>query len=110
MTALLDREAERYGDSLVDWPVIVVPTPMRKRRQKGAGERRGLTGMVRCSGCGQWIRPRPEIGDVEAAERAYSGDEWQEHYCPADFGDALDLASEEEREAWEALIGEVDEV
>jgi DNA polymerase-1 len=108
VTALLDREAERYGDSPANWPTIIAPSPLQKRKSKGSGERRGLTGMIRCSGCGQWIRPRPEIGDVEAVERSYGGDEWQEHYCPADFGEALDLASEEERAAWEATEANIE--
>jgi len=103
VTALLDQAAERYGDSPADWPEVHAPTPLRQRKPKGSGQRRGLTGMVRCSGCGKWIRPRPEADDWDAAERAYAGDEYEEHVCAADFGHALDLASDEEWAAWEAI-------
>jgi hypothetical protein len=103
VTPLLDQATERYGDSPEDWPDVQAPTPLRQRKRKGSGQRRGLTGMARCSGCGKWIRKRPALDDWAAAERAYAGDEWQEHYCEADFGRALDLASAEERAAWEAI-------
>ena len=62
-----------------------------------------MTGQIRCSGCGKWIRERPEAGDWDEAERAYQGDEYEEHYCEADFGHALDLTSEDEYEAWKAF-------
>jgi hypothetical protein len=101
--ALLDQEAERYGDDPAAWPAVTAPAPLRSRRSKGSGERHGLAGQVRCSGCGQWIRRRPEAGDWAEAERAYAGDEYEEHDCPADYGQALDLTSEEEWAAWEAL-------
>jgi hypothetical protein len=60
-----------------------------------------LVGQVRCAGCGQWIRPRPEVGDWDEAERAYAGDEYEEHVCEADFGHGLDLTSADEWAAWE---------
>jgi DNA polymerase I len=103
VAGLLDRAAETYGADPADWPAVAAPKPLRKRAPKGSGERRGLVGQVRCSGCGQWVRKRPEAGDWAEAERAYAGDEYEEHDCPADFGQALDLTSEEEWAAWEAL-------
>jgi DNA polymerase-1 len=78
------------------------PKPLRETVRKGSGDVRGLTGQIRCSGCGKWIRKRPDFDDWDAAERIYAGDEWQEHDCPANYGRALDLASMEEWEAWEA--------
>jgi hypothetical protein len=99
VSTLLDRQAEQPdGQLYVSGP----PKPLRARPAAGSGQRRGLTGMTRCLGCGQWLRPRPDPDDYQAAERAYAGDEWQEHDCPADYGHALDLTSDEEWMAWEA--------
>jgi len=115
VSALLAREAARYGDAPAAWPEISAPKPIRPRRVRGSGERRGLTGQVRCAGCGRWVRKRPEADDWDETERAYAGDEYEEHYCEADFGHSLDLTSEEEWAAWEAFereqrTAEVDEV
>lgn len=76
------------------------PKPIHASRRKGSGQRLGLLDQIRCSGCGKWIRRRPDVDDWEAAERAYAGDEWEEHNCEADFGNAVDSTGEEEWEAW----------
>jgi hypothetical protein len=110
VTALLDREAERYGDDPAGWPAVAAPPALRWRQPKGSGERHGLAGQVRCLGCGKWIRQRPEAGDWAEAERAYAGDEYEEHDCPADYGRALDLTTEDEWAAWEARERELREV
>jgi hypothetical protein len=90
------------------------PAPSAANVQAAAGCQGGSSLRSRPAGYGtqrgQWIRERPTTDDYEAAERAYAGDEWQEHICEADFGHALDLASDEEREAWEALELEDSEV
>jgi DNA polymerase I len=100
VTALLAQAAERYGDDQTAWPVVEAGKPIRTSQRKGSGERRGLTGRVRCLGCGQWIRERPEAGDWGGEERAYAGDEFEEHYCEADLW-GFDLTpSEDEREVW----------
>lgn len=92
-----------YDRNPVAQIAIRAPKPIREYTRKGSGDRRGLTGMTRCIGCGKWIRKRPEADDYAAAERIYSGDEWQEHVCEADFGHAVDQTSMEEWEAWEAF-------
>src|SRR6266540_1681170 len=108
VAALLDEWDAR---SPADRPYVSPPKPIRKRTPKGSGERRGLVGQIRCTGCGKWIRRRPAAGDWAEAERAYAGDEYEEHYCEADFGHALDPASDEEWAAWEASeVGAVNEV
>jgi hypothetical protein len=108
VAALLDRAAEWYGDDPAAWPTVEAPKPIRTSQRKGSGERLALTGQVRCSGCGHWIRKRPEVGDWDEEERAYAGEEFEEHYCEADFW-GYDLApSEDEREAW--LTQEAQEV
>jgi hypothetical protein len=91
-----------YDANPVAQLVRTAPKPLREYARKGSGERLGLTGRVRCSGCGQWIRERPDADDYAAAEREYT-DEWQEHICEADFGNAVDQATMEEWEAWEAI-------
>jgi hypothetical protein len=108
VTALLDQAAVRFGDDPAAWPTVEAPKPLRASARKGSGERRGLTGQVRCKGCGQWIRKRPGLGDWEEEERAYVGEEFEEHYCEADFWSYDLTPSEEEREAW--LAQEVREV
>jgi hypothetical protein len=100
VTALLDRAAEWYGDDPSAWPTVQTPKPIRTSQRKGAGERLALAGRVRCLGCGQWIRKRPEAGDWDEEERAYGGDEFEEHTCEADFFGYDLTPSEEEREAW----------
>jgi hypothetical protein len=100
VVALLDQAAERYGDDPTAWPTVEAPKQLRLPARKGSGERRGLTGQVRCAGCGQWIRKRPELGDWDEEERAYAGEEFEEHYCEADFWGYDLTPGEAEREAW----------
>ena len=77
-----------------DQPYIPPPRkPLRTSKRKGSGERRSLADQTRCTGCGDWIRQRPEVGDQDQAERIYAGDEYTEHYCEAEFG--TDVAPEE---------------
>jgi DNA polymerase family A len=104
VTELLQDETEQYEDTPAGWSYRPpIPKPLERSERKGSGERLGLVGRTRCIGCGQWIRKRPELDNWDEEERAYAGDEWQEHVCEADFGSALDLTSMEEWEAWEAF-------
>jgi hypothetical protein len=103
VTGLLQPEVEQHADTPAGWSYRPpLPKPLRRSQRKGSGDRLGLAGQTRCSGCGEWIRKRPDVDDWDEEERAYAGDEFEEHDCPADYGHALDLTSEEEWAAWEA--------
>jgi DNA polymerase I len=116
VTELLQDEVDQHADTPAGWSYRPpLPKPLRRSERKGSGDRRGRAGQVRCAACGKWIRRRPDVDDWDAEERAYAGDEFEEHDCAADFDGALDLTSEEEWAAWEAaererLAFEVEEV